>query len=107
MVKLQSADCGLSVMLQSGRIARVDIDQGDYRTAEGIGIGSSEDELSRAYGAGLKSVPNRYTRGAKDIIVEKVVSGQRRSILFYVENGEVRSFRAGDAAAVALVEHCL
>ena len=107
MVKLQSADCGLSVMLQSGRIARVDIDQGDYRTAEGIEIGSSEDELSRAYGAGLESVPNRYTRGAQDITVQKVVSGQRRSILFYVENGEVRSFRAGDAGAVALVEHCL
>lgn len=107
MVKLQSADCGLAVMLQSGRIARVDIDQGDYRTAEGIGIGSSEEELRRAYGAGLQSEPNRYAQGAKDMSIEKTVNGQRRSMLFVVENGEVRSFRAGDAAAVALVEHCL
>lgn len=107
MVKLQSASCGLAVMLQNGQIARVDIDQGEYRTVEGIGIGSSEDELKRVFGLELESRPNMYATGVVDITVNRTINGQRRSMLFNVGSGRVLSFRAGSAGAVANVEHCL
>lgn len=107
MVKLQSAECGLSVMLQQGRVARVDVDQGQYRTAEGFGIGTTEAELRKFYGARLKSEPNKYTEGVLDMSVDGTVNGQRRSVLFVVAGGKVENFRAGEAAAVGLVEHCL
>jgi hypothetical protein len=106
MVRLQSADCGLSMMLSRGRIERIDIDQGEYRTADGFGIGTTETELRRFYGTRLQSAPNHYSEGVLDMWVDGSVNGQRRSLLFVVANGKVESFRAGQAAAVALIEHC-
>jgi hypothetical protein len=106
MVKLQSAECGLWVMVGRGRVLRVDVTQGNYRTAEGIGIGSTEAAVKKAFGTRIKSRPNQYTEGAEDLWVDATVKGNARSMLFEVEGGKVVRFRAGEADAVSWVEGC-
>jgi hypothetical protein len=106
MVKLQSADCGLWVMVSRGRVMRVDVTQGNYRTDEGIGIGSTETAVKKAFGTRLKSRPNQYTEGARDVWVEATVNGRTHSMLFEIDGGKVVGFRAGEADAVSWVEGC-
>ena len=105
---------GIGVMLDGPRIVRFDVslpaEGADaapamrWRTAEGAGLGTSEAELRRLYGARMQVEPNKYDERWHDMIVR--AEGSNRALLFQTDGSTVQSWRTGDWDAVQLVEGC-
>src|SRR6266536_1173133 len=51
---------GISLMILNGRVARVDIDNRDTQTVEGIHNGDSEARARSVYGKRMKVTPHAY-----------------------------------------------
>ena len=49
-------------------VSQIDITSGDYTTAEGIGIGTSLEQLKKAYGDGIEA---RLSGGRKQLMYER------------------------------------
>ena len=105
---------GVDVMLDSGRIVRFDIAlpaEGEdaapanrWRTAEGAGLGTTEAELRRLYGARMLVEANKYDEKWHDLVIR--AEGSNRALLFQTDGSTVQSWRTGDWDAVQLVEGC-
>jgi hypothetical protein len=105
-------------MVYEGRIARVDVDGYDYsndqpmnhgfKTPEGIGIGSTPEEVVAAYGSRAIVGPSKY--GAEtDVTIEVVnedAAGNGTGVVFETSEGAISSWRAGLAEQVYWVEGC-
>jgi hypothetical protein len=62
-LRSRALPAGVGVMFMDGRVVRIDIREGDTRTASGIGIGSSEDDVRRVYGRRITLEPHKYIDG--------------------------------------------
>lgn len=95
----------LSFMLIKGVIARADVYEGVMRTAEGVGIGSTEDEVKKAYAsAKVETLPHKYTDGH---YLEVTLSGKTQTMLIFETDGtKVTAFRGGRLPEVGFVEGC-
>jgi hypothetical protein len=100
---------GLSVMLEGGLVTRLSVEYtaegpSPIKTAEGIGLGASEDEVKAAYGGKLRVQPNRYDPTWHYLVVD---SPDRKSAVIFETNGKkVTSMRAGNYPSVAYTEGC-
>lgn len=100
-------------MVEDKHIVRIDVtklDEGTpsnppVRTAAHIGIGSTEAEIRKAYGARVKVQPHPYLEQSGHYMVVKSADG-KTGIIFETENGKVVSFRAGAYPAVGYIEGC-
>lgn len=103
-------DPNILYMIEGGKIVRIDVKaaaaQGEkaVTTQFGIGIGTSEAELERAYGSKAVQEPHPYTyeEGGHLYIVEDGAN----AIIFETANGKVESFRAGAHPQVDYKEGC-
>jgi hypothetical protein len=97
-------------MVLRGRISRVDVGRPSVvRTASGVGIGSTEDEVMRTYAGRIRVEPHPYTgrRGGQYLIYTPAdPSDQHLSLIFETDGQRVVSFRAGLKDAVGLIEGC-
>lgn len=93
----------LGVMLIGDRVARIEAwSDSEVRTDTGIGIGSTEAEVRRAY-PDLTAEPHVYTDGQ----YLNVDLGDERQLVFETdEAGVVSSFRVGSLPEVGWVEGC-
>ena len=64
-------------------VSQIDITSEDYKTAEGIGLGTTLDELKEAYGEGITA---GYIRGKKQLMYEK---GKYNMLFTLGRSGEV------------------
>jgi hypothetical protein len=101
-------------MVERGRITRIDIEyvaslrrhtRSPITTATGIGIGSTETDIRRAYGRHLKIVQDPYMEDqGNNLTIED--RGRHRGILFETDHGTVTSFRAGIHPSLEYSEGC-
>lgn len=92
---------GLSLMTSYGRIARVDIYRGSWRTTRRIRRGTRESVVRSRY-RGVRTQPHPYTSGEYLI----VGGGKRRLIFETGAAGRVTSFRGGRLPEVNYIEGC-
>lgn len=93
---------GISIMTVRGRLARVDISRGSWRTSLGIRIGDSESEVRDRY-PGLRTQQHAYDPAGEYLIVP----GPRRRVVFETNgDDEVTAFRGGRVPEVMYVEGC-
>jgi hypothetical protein len=101
-----SLPAGTRVMIESGRVARVDVtDSSAVTTAEGARIGDSEERIQALYPGRVTVQPHKYTNG--HYLVVKPAAGDTMSqIIFETDGARVTRFRAGVLPPVAWVEGC-
>lgn len=90
-----------------GRIVRVDVFKPGYTTAAGIGLGSSEAEVTSAYRPYVEVTPHEYASGHYLTVRSPDPALERYRIVFETDGHYVTSFRAGQRPQVEFVEHCL
>jgi hypothetical protein len=104
-VEFTPAGAGVSVMLEEGRVTRVTAwRESRLRTADGLGIGSTQAVVQRRYGARLKTEPNHYDDAERYLTVWD--SRLRRGIRFQTDStGLVYAMHVG-AESIYYVEGC-
>jgi hypothetical protein len=96
---------GVGIMILDGHVARIDVDDNQTRTAEGIRKGDSETKALKVYGAGLKVTPSAYQPESGHFLT--MLSRDRKyGIRFETENGIIVRYYAGTARAIAFIEGC-
>lgn len=95
---------GVVLMLENGRVARIDILTGSARTVEGAGIGDTEARLQSLYGLRLRTSPHKYTDG--HYLTLASVADSTNKIVFETDGVKVLRFRSGKTPAVEYVEGC-
>ena len=96
---------GVRVMVESGRIARVDVDTAGIRTAAGAGIGDTEDAVQRLYRGQVAVTPQKYADGHY-LTVTPNPADSSGAIVFETTSGKVTRYRAGRRPQVEYVEGC-
>lgn len=97
---------GIDLMFLDGRLARIDVEHARFRTAAGAGIGTSEAELKRLYGARLKVEPHAYT-GPEGHYLTVASPDGRQFTRFETDGRIVTTFYTGRKDAIELIEGCL
>lgn len=96
---------GVSVMVENGAIARVEIDSGRIATAEGARIGDTEDAIRQLYHGRVVVTPHKYT-GGHYLTVTPLAADSMYKIVFETNGRRVTQYRAGRLPAVDYVEGC-
>jgi hypothetical protein len=98
---------GLAMMVVDGRLVRIDVQDGLYRTASGAHIGMTEAEVRRIYGPALRVQPHPYTGPDGHYLVYHR-RGAREGLIFETshETHRVESMRVGLWDEVQWIEGC-
>ena len=110
-VRADGIDAGLSYMVKRARITRIDVDTPRsgtapmISTAKGIGVGSTQAEVERAYGSAVIVAPAPYghSDGDRWLTVE---STPTRGIVLSISDGKVVSLWSGRRSSIAYSEAC-
>lgn len=93
---------GLSIMTIRGRLVRVDVSTGAWRTSAGIRIGDNETAVRNRYRR-LRTQQHAYDPDGQYLIVR----GPKRRVVFETNgDDEVTAFRGGRVPEVMYVEGC-
>lgn len=95
---------GLAVMLEDGKIARVEVRRGGIATAAGARIGDSESRIKSLYAGRVTSTPHKYVTGGHYLTVTP--SDPANRIVFETDGSKVTEYRAGRTPQVEQVERC-
>ena len=96
---------GVSLMILNGRVARVDVDNRDTQTVEGIHIGDSEAQALRVYGKRMKVTPHAYTGPEGHYLTVRTPDGGY-GIRFETDEGKIVRYYSGRADAISYIEGC-
>lgn len=99
-------DQGLWFMFEGYKLSRISIGQPSrLTTPRGIGIGSAADEVRRAYGHGLQTVPHYYEGLPSEYLTYWTVAGKRGVRFETDRNRHVQAIHAG-TDSIRYVEGC-
>ena len=97
---------GVGVMVERGRIARVDVDSATVATAAGARVGDSEERIQSLYAGRVTVSPDKYTDGHYLTVMPADPADSAFRIIFETEHDRVVRYRAGRRPAVEYVERC-
>jgi hypothetical protein len=97
-------------MVEQDKITRIDVfpvgkTTPQFKTAEGIGLGSTEQSVRKAYGSRLKAVPRPY-QGEPDHELTVETKDHKRAFVFETSNGRIDQTREGVLPSVQYWEGC-
>ena len=104
-VKWSGGPPGVRVMLESGRIARVDVDTLGTATVAGAQVGDTEERLLSLYNGRTAVRPHKYEQGAHYVTVLDNAD-TTFALVFETVGGRVTRYRAGHRPQVEYVEGC-
>ena len=95
---------GVRVMIDQGRIARVEVDSVNVATAAGARVGDDEERIKSLYPGRVTVTPHKYGDG--HYLTVNAVGDSSLAIVFETSEGRVMKYRAGRRPAVDYVEGC-
>jgi hypothetical protein len=95
---------GVHVMIDQGRIARIEVDSAGVATAQGVQVGDTEERIQQLYSGRVKVTPHKYEEG--HYLTVNAVGDSSLAIVFETSKGRVTRYRAGRRPAVEYVEGC-
>lgn len=95
---------GVHVMIDSGRVARVEVDSVGIATGAGARVGDSEERIRSLYPGRVTVTPHKYVEG--HYLTVNATGDSSSAIVFETEKGRVTRYRAGRRPAVEYVEGC-
>jgi hypothetical protein len=103
---LTKAPSGLAVMLEDGKIARIEVRSGRIGTATGAHIGDSESRIKTLYAGRVTTTPHKYVSGGHYLTAVPTDPANSNRIVFETDGSKVTEYRAGRIPAVEYVERC-
>jgi hypothetical protein len=97
---------GVSFMMISGRIARVDVDSDAYATPSGATVGMTVQQVKAMYPGRIQVSPHAYSDGHYLTYMPKDATDRNYRIVFETDGKRVTSIRAGRLPEVEYVEGC-
>jgi hypothetical protein len=97
---------GVKVMLEGGRVVRVEVDSGAVATAEGARIGDTEARIQQLYPGRVQVQPHKYTDGHYLVVRPAAASDTTHLIVFETDGNAVLRYRGGQKPQVEYVEGC-
>jgi len=97
---------GLGLMIENGRIVRIDVRAPGVRTELGGAVGDSETRIQELYTGRVTVSPHKYTNGHYLTVAPRTTSAGTVQLIFETEHGVVTRFRSGLVPQVAYVEGC-
>ncbi|HYH79224.1 MAG TPA: hypothetical protein VEX86_05485 [Longimicrobium sp.] len=105
-VRPKNGPAGLGVMMENGRIARVDVDSAGVATAAGVRPGDTEARVREAY-PNARVQPHKYDdRGRYFVVLPATPADTLHRIVFETDGSVVLRMRGGVFPAVEYVEGC-
>jgi len=95
---------GIQFMVTKGKVVRIEVDAGAYRTSKGAGLKTTEAQLRRLYPE-IRVEPHFYDPAGHYFRLES--RDRKYAILFETDGVSVTSFRSGYVEPVGYVEGCL
>jgi hypothetical protein len=97
---------GVHVMVDGGKVGRVDVDSGAVTTSTGARIGDSEDRIKSLYPNRVTVSPHEYTDGHYLTVGSGSETDSLYRIIFETDGKRVLNYRAGTRPSVEYVEGC-
>lgn len=93
---------GISFLVEGGKVGRIDVLTEAVRTAEGFGVGTQALAIRTHYGNGLYVETNALEPDITDLTATVGAT----KYVFEIQDGLVRSWRAGIEPTITYVAHC-
>ncbi len=93
---------GVSFLIENGKVGRADFLSDGPKTAEGFGVGSDAETIRSRFGGALSEHVNKYEPDVTDMVIDQAPG----RVIFEIQDGKVRAWRAGVPPAVDYVERC-
>lgn len=97
---------GVRVMVDGGRVVRVQVDSASVATAEGARVGDREARIRQLYAGRVAVQPHKYTDGHYLVVRPAEPSDTTHLLIFETDGRVVERFRAGVRPQVEYVEGC-
>jgi hypothetical protein len=106
MAEPPGAPADFSVMLIADTLVRFDVLDTGTRTAEGVGVGSSEAAVFAAYPGRVTVEPHKYGGPEEHYLIVPARPDSAYAYVFETDGRKVTQWRAGRREEVAWVEGC-
>lgn len=97
---------GIGVMVESGRVVRVEVRRGNFATSTGARIGDTEERIQSLYPGQVTVSPHKYTDGHYLTVVPTAAADSAYRIIFETDGRKVLRYYAGVRPQVEYVEGC-
>jgi hypothetical protein len=97
---------GIGVMVDAGKVVRVEVRRGNFATSTGARIGDTEERIKSLYPGQVTVSPHKYTDGHYLTVAPTAEADSANRIIFETDGRNVMNYRAGVRPQVGYVEGC-